>query len=310
VGKKYICPKGEPLDTGVNSYVNKNIIAKIDIIKEVWNGLSAEKSKKLALFITIVAVLIGILLEKINDLIGFELPYVKEITGGLLGFFLTFTYTFGLLIGFLSYIECREYIKCDIKTRIIIIFMKLVRNILVYLVPSIIVVSLLASVYNSVGPKSTSECGTNNFNINIPEEVQNIIIYIGFGIFIISVIYFEYMSCSKDQSFFSGLLIMFLIIIANFFLINLIVNSYSNLLSANFGIEKYQYWALFIISVIVYMITCMRASAYEGLISNIIDNGIKVLPSCVGIPEGTPINNAESNNTQKIPIGGSKKKKK
>tara|TARA_B100000035_G_scaffold315444_1_gene336281 strand:+ start:10493 stop:11536 length:1044 start_codon:yes stop_codon:yes gene_type:complete len=314
-GEKNLCPKSEKIDNKLYDFFNTHI-KNIYIIRKVWNGKVAEIFKKIVLAITIAAVLTGILIEKINEWTGFDVSFIKEIAGFFLGFFLVFTYLFGLIIGFLSFSECRGYMQCDITTRLIIIFMNLAKNILLYLVPAIIVVSFLNSVYNSIGQKSTNECGTNNFNINIPEEVQNIIIYIGFTIFIIGFIYFEYLHCSKVHSLFAGFLIMFLIIIANFFLINLTINSYSNLLSANFGIKNFQYWALFVISVFVYMITFMRASEFEDFVSYIINSIIEVMPSCGGTPVGRPTNVTVSNDAKHVPVvigtpvGGGKKKKK
>lgn len=299
---EYICPKVAPADN--NAFNKFNML--LDKINEfttiIWNNIACNYVKTKCIQLTIILVLFGLFLDLINKLLNSLFKFTITFYGDFVYWIaigaVSITYLYSVAIALLTFSDSNLKKSCDIKTKMLKITLTLIKYILIYLLPLIIIVSLLFSVSNATGTKEDIDGCDVKTNIGIPDNIQNYMIYFLFISFIIAYIYFDFLNCeinsniNKGISLIASLFTISLIIVGNFFLVNFISNSYTTALTSNFGLTKPIYWMMFLLSVALYYIMLKRKDDFEKIINFTVENIEMLLPNC---------NNTNNGNKEEMP---------
>ena len=285
-----ICPKVAPVDSNAFSKFTKLLEVINKFITKIWNNEASNYIKNKFIQITIILVLFGLLLDPINDLLNslfsFTITFYSDFVWWIAIAAISITYLYSVAIALLTFGDSNSKEDCDIKTKMLKIFITLIKYILVYLLPLIIIVSLLFSVSNSTGTEQDIDGCDVKTNIGIPADIQTYMIYFVFISFIIAYIYFDFLNCeinsniNKGISLIASLFTISLIIVVNFFLVNFISNSYITALTNNFGLTNPIYWMMFLLSVALYYIMLKRKDDFEKIIKFTVENIEMLLPGC------------------------------
>tara|TARA_A100001015_G_scaffold132578_1_gene147099 strand:+ start:1183 stop:2247 length:1065 start_codon:yes stop_codon:yes gene_type:complete len=247
------------------------IMIKLKKLKKLWFNIIFKTPKLWIGSITIILVLIGHAMDFLTRNVRFlekPLSFYPDFMDILSIFFTWVTYFFAMIVGLFIYGDVDNLIdnnNCNLFNKIVNLFFIFLKDLLSYILPLIIIVSLISSTANSIRNESINDCPSVPGN-QIDSNITNVLFIIVTMLLITSYIIFNYLKCGEitllkeGSSFIITLVVLSFIIIGNVYLVYLTIQNYTKYLTdLSNAEEQWGYWVFFGISILIYYI-----QTYEG----------------------------------------------
>jgi hypothetical protein len=171
--------------------------------------------------------------------------------------------------------------NCSLGDKVANIFLTFLNYLLCYILPLIIIVSLISSSANTINNEGSDDCPSISGN-QINPDIMNVLFIIVSLLIVASYIIFSHLKCSEitllnqGNSFLYTLLILFFIIIGNVYLVYITIQNYTNTLTKLYeGSPNWSYWLLLVVSILIYLILTYRGLDSKNLMEKLFDRFLK-----------------------------------
>jgi len=283
-----VCPKLASIDKTAKTKF-EFLMERIINFKELWFSIIFKSPKKWILIITLILLAIGHGMDFLIRIFSFleqPLSFYPGFMDFLGTFFAGVTYLFTMIIGVFIYGDINYLIhdkNCGPMDKFLNVFVRFVNYLLSYILPLIIIVSLISSTANSMSNEGTNNC-PGDLGIQLDSNITNFIFLIFTILLIATYVVFSHLKCqelgtfSQATSFLFTFFVLFGIIIGNLILVYFTIQNYTKYLTDLYNAEeKWGYWVLFGISILIYIIQTFRGVNSKNLIENLFDrllNGV------------------------------------